>query len=123
MNNKHAMTDEQREQIEGLVPKDKATGRPPRDHREMVEAMIYREKEGCRWRSLPTEFGSYSGVYTRYRKWSLDGTLQRIFEALSAAHSQADEIEADGTIVRAHQHSAGAKKGGRNLKSVRLAGD
>ncbi len=70
---------------------------------------------------LPAEFGSWKSTYTRLRRWAIDGTWDRVFTAL-LARADADEdldwvVSVDSTIVRAHQHAAGARKKGSSQAS------
>ena len=83
-----------------------------RDNRLFVEAVLYRYRAGIPWRDLPERFGDFRVVHLRHSRWRKSGVWERIFKALSL---EADNEYAmiDSTIVRAHQHSAGAKKGGR----------
>lgn len=65
---------------------------------------------------LPAEFGSWKGAYSRLRNWAIDGTWAKVFNAL-LARADADEglnwvVSVDSTVVRAHQHAAGARKKG-----------
>ena len=55
-------------------------------------------------------------VYSRFRKWIDDGILDNIFRILSL-EAELEELSIDASIVQAHQHSAGAKKGGPRMKS------
>lgn len=72
--------------------------------------------DGLALGDMPSEFGSWKGVYTRLRKWALDGTWARVFTALLAqADAEGDlgwVVAVDSTIVRAHQHATGARKKG-----------
>jgi transposase len=65
-------------------------------------------------RDLPGEFGNWSSVYGRHRRWSLDGTWAQILDVLRAGCDQAESrdrtVSADSTVVRAHQHAAGARR-------------
>ena len=85
-----------------------------KDNRLFVEAVLYRYRAGIPWRDLPERFGDFRVVHTRHTRWSKTGVWERVFKILSA---DADNEYAmiDSTIVRAHQHAAGArrdKKGG-----------
>ena len=64
---------------------------------------------GIPWRDLPERFGDPIKVHTRFSRWAKSGVWARLFEHLA---SDADNEYAmiDSTIVRAHQHSAGAQK-------------
>src|SRR5215471_13342363 len=76
------LTAEQFALIEPLLPRRKRTGRPPADLREVVNAILYLVRSGCRWRMLPKDFPPWSTVHTWYRRWRKDGTWERINEAL-----------------------------------------
>ena len=85
-----------------------------RDHRQVLEAILWRYRTGSPWRDLPAEFGPWQTIWKRLNRWSGDGTLDTL---LAAAHGDAEiagELEwmvsVDSTIARAHQHAAGAPK-------------
>ena len=86
-------------------------GRTAKDNRLFVEAVLYRYRAGIPWRDLPERFGDFRVIHTRHTRWSKSGVWQRMFEAL-AADADNEYAMIDSTIVRAHQHNAGAKKGG-----------
>ena len=81
-----------------------------KDNRLFVEAVLYRYRAGIPWRDLPERFGDFRVIHTRHMRWSKRGVWQRVFEVL-AAEADNEYAQIDSTIVRAHQHSAGAKKG------------
>lgn len=107
---RYALRDDQWDRIKDLLP-----GRPgyvgvtARDNRLFVEAVLYRYRAGIPWRDLPERFGDFRVVHTRFARWARTGVWARVFEALAV---DADHAYAmlDSTIVRAHQHSAGALK-------------
>jgi len=80
-----------------------------RDHRQVVEGVIYRYRCGLAWRDLPPSFGPWQTVWKRHRRFSADGTWDRIHQALLAQAEQAGEVDwtvsVDSTINRAHQHA------------------
>ncbi len=94
-------------------------GRPWNDHRTVLEGICWRYRTGSPWRDLPEEFGRWQTVWARHFRWSTDGTYERILaEATMVGHDggeRGDVVErllaADSTVVRAHQHAAGARKG------------
>ena len=99
--------------IEPVLPPGGHQGRPWNDHRLTLEGIIWRYRTGSPWRDLPDYFGAWQSVWERHRRWSDDGTYVRIFAAVRAAAPERDEallnlLAIDSTIVRAHQHSAGA---------------
>jgi transposase len=110
MTRRHALRDDQWERIKDLLPGREGTvGVTARDNRLFVEAVIYRYKAGIPWRDLPERFGPWKAVHTRFGRWAKSGVWKRLFKHLA---SDADNEYAmiDSTIVRAHQHSAGAQK-------------
>src|SRR5215470_4049587 len=76
------LTDEQFALRQPYLPKRKRTGRPRADLREVLNAILYLVRSGCQWRLLPHDFPPWSTVHTWYRRWRLDGTWDRINEAL-----------------------------------------
>lgn len=110
---RYELTDQEWEQIVPLLPSNKGRrGRPPKDNRQMLNAMVWLARSGAPWRDLPERYGPWESVYSRFRKWIDDGVLDNIFRVLSL-ESELYELSIDASIVQAHQHSAGAKKGGR----------
>jgi transposase len=102
-----------------LLPPERTgkKGKPRKDNRLMLNAMIWLARSGAPWRDLPERFGPWESVYTRFRKWLDDGILDNIFRVF-ALDAELNELSLDSTIVRAHQHSAGAKKGAKATKSA-----
>lgn len=106
---RYEIEDHQWEQISGLFPRAK-TGRPGKDNRDMFNAILWIARSGAAWRDLPERYGPWKTVYSRFCKWRDDGTLEAIFHALNV-EIDGEHILIDSTSVKAHQHSAGAKKG------------
>ena len=106
------LTDEQWQRIEPLLPKKKtARGRPAKSHRRVLEGMLWVLRTGAPWRDLPSAYGPWNTVYTRFSRWSQSGALALLFEAL-ARERDAEGFLIDATIVRAHQDASGAAKKG-----------
>jgi putative transposase len=85
---------------------------PELPDRMFFEAVLYRARTGIPWRDLPGEFGAWDAVYNRLRRWIHSGRLKRLFD-LMAEQSGCEgprRLMIDSTIVRAHQHAAGAAK-------------
>ncbi|WP_389862979.1 IS5 family transposase [Streptomyces sp. NPDC058305] len=84
-----------------------------RDHRQVIDGILHRVRTGVHWRDLPERFGPWK-TYERHRLWSGDGTWERLLQQIQAAADALDEIDwdisVDSTIVRAHQHAAGARR-------------
>ena len=114
MAKRYALRDDQWERIKGLLPgRDDTVGVTAKDNRLFVEAVLYRYRAGIPWRDLPERFGNWSVVHTRFSRWAVSGVWVNVFEHL-ATDADNEYAMIDSTIIRAHQHSAGArKKGGR----------
>lgn len=107
---RYALKDEQWAKIESLLPGRKETvGVTAKDNRLFVEAVLYRYRAGIPWRDLPERFGDFRVIHTRHSRWSKTGIWEKVFKAL-AQDADNEYAMLDATIVRAHQHSAGAKK-------------
>lgn len=85
------------------------------DNRLFVEAALYRYRAGITWRDPPARFGDWKNVHRRLRRWCESGVIERIFRYLAADHDN-EYMMIDSTIVRAHQHSAGALKKGARIR-------
>ena len=116
MTRRYALRDDQWERIAGLLPgREETVGVTAKDNRLFVEAVLYRYRAGIPWRDLPERFGHWSVVHTRFSRWAKSGVWERIFNHL-AADADNEYAMIDSTIVRAHQHSAGAKKKKAKIK-------
>src|SRR4028119_806822 len=80
------------------------------DNRLFVEAVLYRFRAGIPWRDLPERFGDFRVIHTRFSRWSRTGVWEKVFQQL-ADNADNEYAMIDSRIVRAHQHSAGAKGG------------
>lgn len=76
-------------------------------HRNTFEGILYRMRTGCPWRDLPSDYGDWRQIYRRFNLWSKKGILIELFDALRQL-SETEWTFVDGSIVKAHQHSAGA---------------
>ena len=97
--------------IEPLLP-NKPRGVPRVDDRRVINAIFYVLRTGSPWRDLPARYGPSATVYNRTNRWAKAGVWLRVFEALAAKSPQSLHL-IDSSIVRAHQHAAGGKKGSR----------
>ena len=97
-----------------LPPQRSGKGRPMRDHRQVVEGVIYRYRCGIAWRDLPSSFGPWQTVWKRHHRFSTDGTWDKIHARLLAEAQAAGDIDwmvsVDSTINRAHQHATNASR-------------
>jgi transposase len=112
---RYMLTDELWAAMEPLVRQAKRHkgGQPPGlPDRDFFEALLYLARTGVPWRDLPGEFGRWDAVYNRFRRWVASGALRRLFEAMTddPAFGEFRRVLIDSTIVRAHQHAAGARR-------------
>ena len=107
---RYALRDDQWDRIKDQLPgRDGWVGVTAADNRLFVEAVIYRYRAGIPWRDLPERFGQWKNVHRRFSRWAQSGVWERVFQLL-AADADNEYAMIDSTIVRAHQHSAGAQK-------------
>jgi len=121
---RYGLRDDQWEKIKDMLPgREETVGVTAKDNRLFVEAVVYRYRAGIPWRDLPARFGDFRVVHTRHTRWSRSGVWKQVFERL-ADEPDNEYAMIDSTIVRAHQHSAGAKGGFTRRKplAVRRAG-
>ena len=124
------LTNEQWARLEPLLPPRKpSTGRTNVDHRRIINGILWILRTGAPWEDLPERYGTRGTVSSRYYRWRKAGIWDRIFAALQAQADANGMLDwtihfVDSTIVRAHQHAAGAKKGTqkrKRLDAVRVA--
>ena len=116
MSRRYALRDDQWARIRDMLPGRKGhVGGTAKDNRLFVEAVLYRYRAGIPWRDLPERFGDFRVIHTRHTRWSRSGVWARIFKTL-AEDADNEYAMIDSTIVRAHQHSAGAKGGTGKLR-------
>ena len=110
---KWELSDYQWEQIKDFFPpKTSKCGRARRDPRELLNAIIWVLRTGSPWCALPEKYGSWHTVYNNFRKWSQEGVIEKIFHYFCSNSKEYSQIQIDSTYVKAHHHSAGAKKRG-----------
>jgi transposase len=115
--NRGDLTNEQWARLEPVLPPQKPkTGRPAQDHRRIINGILWIDRTGAPWRDLPDRYGPWQTVASRFYRWQQAGIWQRIFAALQQQADQDGRLDwethyVDGTVVRAHQHAAGAKRG------------
>src|SRR4051794_5300184 len=112
---RYMLTDELWASMEPLVEaaKQHKGGQPPTlPDRDFFEALLYLARTGVPWRDLPAEFGRWDAVYNRFRRGVRAGGLKAVFEGMTAdpAFGDTRRVLIDSTIVRAHQHAAGARR-------------
>src|SRR5216684_309726 len=107
---RYGLRDDQWDRIKDFLPgREGHVGGTAADNRLFVEAVLFRYRAGVPWRDLPARFGDWKVVYQRFSRWAKSGVFERTFKLL-ASDPDNEYMMIDATIVRAHQHSAGAQK-------------
>jgi transposase len=109
MRHRHAISDEHWERIKDLLPgKSGDPGVTAKDNRLFVDAVLWIAKTGAPWRDLPERFGNWDTAWKRFDRWSRKGVWQRVVGSLQ--DPDLEWLVLDSTVIRAHQHAAGAPK-------------
>ena len=115
------LDDRQWKKVEDILSGYRGAGRPGKNDRNFIEAVLWWRRTGVPWRDLPEEFGPWKTVFNRFDRWSKQGRWQLLFRALQSERD--DEWHCiDSTINRAHQHAAGGKGGPRSRPSAGRVG-
>ena len=121
MTKRYALRDDQWERIRALLPGQKGwVGCRAQDNRLFVDAVLYRYRAGIPWRDLPERFGDWKNTHRRWSRWAKTGVWETVFKHL-ASDADNEYGMIDATIVRAHQHSAGAIKKKAKTKPLDVA--
>jgi len=108
------LSDEEWGRIEPLLPAQYGKGRPFRDHRQVIEGIVFRYRCGIAWRDLPERFGPWQTVWKRHHRFSSDGTWDEVLAILQAEADAAGQIDwrvsVDSSTSRVHQHGATAAR-------------
>jgi transposase len=115
---RHGLSDLQWKRISKYFPDlrhEGGAGHPWKDHRLMLDGVLWRLHTGAPWRDLPERFGPWKTVYERFRRWRMDGTWARILHALRMRLEKSGRVGrklwlVDATVVRASRSAAGAEK-------------
>src|SRR3954468_21016799 len=115
MRKRHELTDVEWARLQPLLPPHTA-GKPRQDDRRIIDGILWKLATGAPWRDLPERYGPWQTVYTRFWRWTRTGVWERIFAAVQRQADAAGQVDwtvhfVDGTVIRAHQHAAGAKGG------------
>ena len=120
---RYALRDDQWDRIKDFLPgREGHVGGTAADNRLFVDAVLYRYRAGIPWRDLPERFGNWKAVHQRFSRWAMSGVFESIFKLLASDHDN-EYMMIDATIVRAHQHSAGARKKTETKRSADRAAD
>jgi transposase len=115
MSHRHELSDVQWARLQPLLPARKA-GRQRQDDRRILNGILWKLATGAPWRDLPERFGPWQTVYTRFWRWTRSEVWDRLLAAVQQQADAAGQLDwavhfVDGTVIRAHQHAAGAKGG------------
>ena len=95
-----------------VIERGPKRGRPPKNHRLVLDGVFWIVRTGAQWRDLPDHFGNWSSVYRQFRRWTLNGLWDFLLEALNDTDDVPASLQMiDSTIIRAHHCAAGAKGG------------
>ena len=117
------LSNEQWERLKTLLPPQKPrTGKPNKDHRNIINGILWILRTGAPWRDMPERYGPWESIATRFYRWQKNGIWNQILEALQMIADNQGNLDweihyVDGTVIRAHQHAAGGKKGARKKKN------
>jgi transposase len=97
-----------------LLPRERGRpGRPGHDNRRILDGILWRAREGARWRAIPERYGKWNTVWRRFARWRDLGVFEAVFAAFAGSGAGEERLQmVDSTVVRAHQHAGGAKGGG-----------
>jgi len=118
------LTQEQFERISGYLPRQRGNVRI--SNFQLVNALLHITENGCKWRALPQHFGNWHTIYVRMNRWSKDGVLRRLFEALQIEgiiQIKMESVYLDSTTVKVHPDGTGALKKEADRVSEGLAAD
>ncbi len=110
---------EQFDRVYGLLRQERKIHTKEREAiRRFLEAVFWLDRSGAQWRFLPTEYGKWNSVYTRFARWDDLGVWARLFDQV-ADDPDLQAVLIDATVVRAHACAAGApqKTAGRRRRS------
>jgi|SRR5579862_754951 len=107
---RYEITDEQFDRIKDFLPGRKGhIGVTAKDNRQFINGILWILRSGAPWRDLPERYGKWNNVHRRFSRWVKRGIFEKIFRALSL-NAETEVLMIDSSIIKAHQHAAGAKK-------------
>jgi transposase len=122
------LSDHEWQQLEPLLPPQKTgkKGNPYKDHRTVVNGILWVLRTGAPWRDIPSRYGPWGTCSTRFHRWTKQGVWQKALETLQAQAEQNSQLDwdvtaLDGSYIKAHSHAAGAKKGGPPPRRARAS--
>lgn len=116
------LKDQQWQKLAPLLPAERGrVGRPAKSHRRVINGILWFLRTGAPWRDLPERYGKWETISSRFYRWQQSGLWARVLHELQRQADEDGRFDwdvhfVDGTVIRAHQHAAGAKGGTRKQK-------
>jgi transposase len=110
------LTDQHWQRLAPLLPPEKGhRGHPYKDHRQVINGIRWRQRTGAPWRDIPARYGPWQTCYDRFVRWQQRGLWAKLLQALQGEADTHGTLvwthcSVDSSIVRAHQHAAGARR-------------
>jgi transposase len=109
------LSEQQWQALKPHLPENPKRGHDYRDHRQVINGILWRLKNGAPWREIPERYGPWQTCWDRFTRWERDGTWKRVLEAQQAQADAAGEIDWDGAALdsshaKAHRSATGARK-------------
>jgi transposase len=124
---RYELSDEQWDLLQEGLPRS-GRGGQWKDHRLVINAILWVLHTGAPWRDLPGRYGPWQTAYDRFNRWSKDGTWKRLLERLHVRLDEQGKIDwetwcVDTTTVRASRAAAGAgEKGAPRSRPITPSG-
>jgi transposase len=121
---RHELTEAAWQRIAPLLPPNPQRGGRWRDHRQVLNGILWKIRTGADWRDVPERYGPWPTLYQRFRCWSAEGTVDRLLTHVQVHDDAVGAVDwsavcVDSPLVRAHQHAAGARTKGTRTNPVK----
>ena len=114
------LTAKELEAISDLLPIQR--GNVKNENLKFLNAVLYVAENGCKWRSLPQEYGKWNSIYKKANRWAKSGVLERVFIALQKEQIiqiKIEHVSLDSTSIKVHPDAHGALKKQESNPSVK----
>lgn len=113
------MTDEEWAIVEPfLTTPSLRGGRPPANHRRVLDGILWICRVGAPWRDLPEAFGNWNSTWRQFRRWCESGVWDVLLQGLADSGGELDALQMiDSTTIRAHRCAAG-ETGGAQFQAL-----
>ena len=108
---RYELTDAEWKRLQPYFPERQMgdKGRPRREAREMLNGIFWIARSGAAWRDLPERYGPWQTVYKRFKEWSENGLIEKIFHELGE-EADLQDISIDSTYIKAHKGSSSSSR-------------